>query len=233
MVHLQHQKKLTPFLSNALKCICFSSPVGRNEPSALCCRAPRAHPCSASTDGCTQPSPTSAANHPSASPPKSYPSCVRRRGPRGVPPLRIRAGQLADLTHEIPTFPRAHPRAAEAAPLQRSTIISQSFLSRTFFLREKHSHSSQYTFTRSMTVKKTTLIAAMIHPPVAGDVWHASRSIWQRRRGEGLSTNASQAATFSHRKDTQRVPLTWRFSQALGSILQNPPTSHSLQRVEI
>lgn len=103
MIHLQHQKKLTPFLSNALKCICFSSPVGRNEPSALCCRAPRAHPCSASTDGCTQPSPTSAANHPSASPPKSYIPAACGAGDRGESHLcaSVRGSLLTSLMKSL------------------------------------------------------------------------------------------------------------------------------------
>lgn len=119
MIHLQHQKKWPPFLSNALKCICFSSPVGRNEPSALPPPSPPRPPLA---------SPARTAAHSPPRPlrrttplpwlPKYHPSCLRCRGPGGVPPPCIQAERLVSLAREIPlcqTLPRARPAAAEAA----------------------------------------------------------------------------------------------------------------------
>lgn len=105
MIHLQHQKKWTPFLSNALKYICFSSPVGRNEPSALPPPSPPRPPLAspARTAAHSPPRPLRQTTPPPWLP-KYHPSCLRCRGPGGS---HLRASKLSGLSASLVKSPFA------------------------------------------------------------------------------------------------------------------------------
>jgi len=188
------KKKLTPFLSSALKRLCFSSPVRRNEPSARPRPSPRAHPslCRHGRLHAALPGePPLRLGFPNAVP------AACGTGDQGVPLCASAPGGLSTSLVKSPfagLFPvpvPGQPRLLLSRDLPSSRTASSAGRSP---LQEKHSHSSQYTFTEGTTAYKTTLIAALIHPPLAGDAWRARRSIWQWRRGGGLSANASPAA---------------------------------------